>query len=108
MAIKHQKGDVIVCVGSKSNERGDGVPVRVARRAKRFGWISRQRLSVLLLLIGVIFFICMTFFSVKVHFHGKHIQYDFHHYVFRMMFLHKHLFAHRAILMLDKVLCLLC
>ncbi|XP_048490141.1 probable hexosyltransferase MUCI70 isoform X3 [Beta vulgaris subsp. vulgaris] len=71
MAIKHQKGDVIVCVGSKSNERGDGVPVRVARRAKRFGWISRQRLSVLLLLIGAIFFICMTFFSVKVHFHGE-------------------------------------
>lgn len=70
MASIHQRGDLIVSVGSKSNERGDGVPLRVARRARRFGSISRQRLSVWLLLIGALFFMYMTFFSVKVHFHG--------------------------------------
>ncbi|XP_021722359.1 uncharacterized protein LOC110689834 isoform X1 [Chenopodium quinoa] len=71
MASIHQRGDVIVSVGSKANEKGDGVPVRVARRPRRFGSISRQRLSVWLLFIGAVFFMYMTFFSVKVHFHGE-------------------------------------
>ncbi|CAO2838457.1 unnamed protein product [Amaranthus hypochondriacus] len=70
MASKYQR-DVIASVGSKFIERGDGVPIRVARRAKRFGWISRQRLSIWLFLIGALFFICFTIFSVKVHFHGE-------------------------------------
>ncbi|XP_056686995.1 probable hexosyltransferase MUCI70 isoform X2 [Spinacia oleracea] len=71
MASIHQRGDVIVSVGSKSNERGDAGPIRVSRRARRFGSITRQRLSIWLLLIGAVFFMYMTFFSVKVHFHGE-------------------------------------
>ncbi|KAL9226229.1 hypothetical protein vseg_002064 [Gypsophila vaccaria] len=72
MASMYQRGDVVAGVASKSNDRGDGVTAfRAGRRGRRFGWISRQRLSVWLVLIGAICFVCMTFFSVKVHFHGE-------------------------------------
>ncbi|KAL2945344.1 hypothetical protein RDABS01_006102 [Bienertia sinuspersici] len=70
MASKYQRGDVVVSVGSKSSERGDGGPLR-SRRSRRFGSVSQQRLSVWMLLIGATFFVFMTFFSVKVHFHGE-------------------------------------
>ncbi|KAH9609525.1 hypothetical protein KSS87_023474 [Heliosperma pusillum] len=78
MTSMYQRGDVIVGVVPKSNDRGDGGTVtgtgsalRAGRRGRRFGWISRQRLSVLLMVIGAICFVCVTFFSIKVHFHGE-------------------------------------
>ncbi|KAL9244624.1 hypothetical protein vseg_018385 [Gypsophila vaccaria] len=72
MASMYQRGDVVAGVASKSNDRGDGgTALRAGRRGRRFGWISRQRLSVWLVLIGAICFACMTFFSVKVHVHGE-------------------------------------
>ncbi|XP_074309732.1 putative hexosyltransferase MUCI70 [Silene latifolia] len=76
MTSMYQRGDVIVGIVSKANDRSDGgtgtgTALRASRRARRFGWISRQRLSVLLMVIGAICFVCVTFFSIKVHFHGE-------------------------------------
>lgn len=72
MTTIYQRGDVIIGgITPKSNDRSDGGTLRASRRVRRFGRINRQRLSVWLLIIGAIFFIYMTFFSVKVHFHGE-------------------------------------
>lgn len=73
MANMYQRADTIVgAIASKSNDRSEGGNLRFARRGvRRFGRISRRRLSVCLLLIGATFFMYMTFAGLKVHFHGE-------------------------------------
>jgi len=75
MGNMYQRADTIAGgIAPKSNDRSEGGTLRVARRGvRRFGRISRRRLSVCLLLIGATFFMYMTFIGLKVHFHGKYL-----------------------------------
>ncbi|KAL3824133.1 hypothetical protein ACJIZ3_020162 [Penstemon smallii] len=53
----------------KSQDQSEQIS-RASRRGRRFGRISRQRLLVWLLSLAVLFSIYLTYFGLKIHFHG--------------------------------------